>query len=190
MCQKSRCLKTVLSVRPNTKRTALHIAARFGNAECIPILVRFGAYIETEDKDGKTALELAVWKKHCLAAQELEKLGANKKGLAASKCFKGIEISVSVLDANYMISIENFHFNFDFIYLDHSKNSEENHVQINLIDKKENDPVYIAEKNRESRPILEVDDRNMLITDEGNIQGSKVFSIIETYTNSSFLNSF
>ena len=86
---------------PNTKRTALHVAARFGNAECIPILVRFGANIETGDKDGKTALELAVWKKHCLAAQELEKLGANKKGLAASKCFEGIEISVAVLDMNY-----------------------------------------------------------------------------------------
>ena len=74
---------------PNTKRTALHVAARFGHAECIPILVRFGANIETEDKDGKTALELAVWKKQCLAAHELEKLGANKKGLASSKCFKG-----------------------------------------------------------------------------------------------------
>ena len=78
---------------PNTRRTALHVAARFGNAECIPVLVRFGANIDTEDKDGKTALELAVWKKHCLAAQELEKMGANKKGLTASPCFEGMKNS-------------------------------------------------------------------------------------------------
>ena len=81
-----------------------------------------------------------------------------------------------------MISIENFNFNFDLIYLDHSENFEKNHVQINLMDRKDNNPVNIAEKNRESRPMLEVDDRNMLIADEGNIQGSKVFPFIETYT--------
>ena len=85
---------------PKTKRTALHVAARFGNAECIPILVRFGANIETEDKDGKTALELAVWKKHCLAAQELEKLGASIKGLRNRRCFEGIEISIAIVDLN------------------------------------------------------------------------------------------
>ena len=86
---------------PNTRRTALHVAARFGNAECIPVLIRFGANIETEDKDGKTALELAVWKKHCIAAQELEKFGANKKGLTASDCFEGIKISIAIVDMNY-----------------------------------------------------------------------------------------
>ena len=85
---------------PKTKRTALHVAARFGNAECIPILVRFGANIETEDKDGKTALELAVWKKHCLAAQELKKLGASIKGRRNRRCFEGIEISIAIVDLN------------------------------------------------------------------------------------------
>ena len=55
-------------------------------------------------------------------------------------------------------------------------------VQINLIDRKENNPVDIAETNRQSRPMLEVDDGNVLITGEGNIQGSKTFPFIEIYT--------
>ena len=52
----------MFSVWPNTKRTALHVAARFGNPGCVTILVENGADLEKEDKDGKTALELAVWK--------------------------------------------------------------------------------------------------------------------------------
>ena len=54
------------------------------------------------------------------------------------------------------------------------------------MDRKANDPINVAKKNPDSGPMLEVDDRNMLTTDEGNMQGSKVSSIIETYTNSLF----
>ena len=81
-----------------------------------------------------------------------------------------------------MISIKYFNFNSDYIYLDHSKNSIKKHVQINLIDRKDNNPVDIAKTNRQSRPMLEVDDGNVLITGEGNIQGSKAFPFIEIYT--------
>ena len=85
----------MFSVWPNTKRTALHVAARFGNPECVPILVENGADLEKEDKDGKTALELAVWKKQCPVIQELAKLGAKKKYLTKQQfgnCFKRIII--------------------------------------------------------------------------------------------------
>ena len=47
------------------KRSALHIAARFGKTECARVLVAAGARIEARDKDGKTPLQLAAWKKHC-----------------------------------------------------------------------------------------------------------------------------
>ena len=85
----------MFSVWPNTKRTALHVAARFGNPECVTILVENGADLEKEDKDGKTALELAVWKKQCPVIQELAKLGAKKKYLTKQQfgnCFKRIII--------------------------------------------------------------------------------------------------
>ena len=101
---------------PKTKRTALHVAARFGNAECIPILVRFGANIETEDKDGKTALELAVWKKHCLAAQELKKLGASIKGRRNRRCFEGIEISIAIDDLNCWNVLYQSNISFSFFH--------------------------------------------------------------------------
>ena len=62
----------------NTNRTALHVAARYGRHECIEGLILNGADIEKQDKDGRTPLELAAWKSHCLAIQELVRLGANK----------------------------------------------------------------------------------------------------------------
>lgn len=43
-------------------RTALHIAARYGDGECVQILYESGANIEAVDKDGKTPLQLAQWK--------------------------------------------------------------------------------------------------------------------------------
>ena len=63
---------------PKTRRTALHIAARFGFHECIKELIVNGADIERKDKDGKTPLELAAWKNHCQTIQELVRLGAKK----------------------------------------------------------------------------------------------------------------
>ena len=99
MCRKNSakhdCLNDVSALWPNTKRTALHIAARFGYSECVPILVKYGADIEKEDKDGKTALELAVWKQHCLVIQELHKLGANKRSITRQQfgnCLKSMNM--------------------------------------------------------------------------------------------------
>ena len=44
--QDGRCFKNVLSTFKKSKRTALHIAARHGNYECISILVEHGSNIE------------------------------------------------------------------------------------------------------------------------------------------------
>ena len=63
-----------------------------------------------------------------------------------------------------------------------SKVLQEKHVQINLVDRKDSNQVDIVEKNRQSTPILELDDRTKLITDQGNIQGNKVFLFIQTCT--------
>ena len=56
--------KSFASVRSLNKinRTALHIAARFGDAECVKTLYESGANIEARDKQGKTPLQLAQWK--------------------------------------------------------------------------------------------------------------------------------
>ena len=71
-----KCLPSLKSVWPNTKRTALHVVARHGHSKCIPILVESGANTETLDKDGKTPLALAAWQNDCESIQELLKAGA------------------------------------------------------------------------------------------------------------------
>ena len=58
------CFKSELTTN-TAKRTALHIAARYDKADCAKILIDAGANIEARDKDQKTALQLAAWKKHC-----------------------------------------------------------------------------------------------------------------------------
>ena len=73
------CLKNVHERLPKTNRTALHIAARYGVEECIAILIKEGADIEAEDKDGKTAIALAAWKRHCNIIRLLVKIGARKE---------------------------------------------------------------------------------------------------------------
>ena len=62
-----------------TNRTALHLAARHGIEECIGVLVEQGANIEAKDKDGKTAMALAAWKRHCNAIRALIRLRANRE---------------------------------------------------------------------------------------------------------------
>ena len=86
-----KCLSDVKSTWPNTKRTALHVAARFGYHECISKLVQLGSNIEKKDKDGKTALELAAWKNHCTTIQELVRFGANLKAINAYKFIKTVD---------------------------------------------------------------------------------------------------
>ena len=41
-------------------QTALHYAAKFGNATVAHYLISFGAYVNARDKDGETPLHLAV----------------------------------------------------------------------------------------------------------------------------------
>ena len=58
------CFKSELTTN-GAKRTALHIAARYNKADCAKILIDAGANIEARDKDQKTPLQLAAWKKNC-----------------------------------------------------------------------------------------------------------------------------
>ena len=78
-----KCLPSVKSVWPNTKRTALHIVARHGHSQCISILVESGANTESLDKDGKTPLALAAWQNDCESIQELLKAGASVEKVGA-----------------------------------------------------------------------------------------------------------
>ena len=64
------CFKSELTTN-GAKRTALHIAARYGKTDCAKILIEAGANVEARDKDQKTALHLAAWKKHCGPIQAL-----------------------------------------------------------------------------------------------------------------------
>ena len=75
------CLKHVHSRLPTTNRTALHLAARYGVEECIGILIKQGANVEAEDKDGRTAMALAAWKRQCNVIRVLLKIGARKEAV-------------------------------------------------------------------------------------------------------------
>lgn len=86
-----KCLPSVKSVWPNTKRTALHIVARHGHSQCISILVESGANTESLDKDGKTPLALAAWQNDCESIQELLKAGARVEKVG-TKHLKTIEL--------------------------------------------------------------------------------------------------
>ena len=60
------------------QRTALHIAARYGNDECTKALIKAGAVVDAVDKDRKTPLALAAWQNHCGVMKELIQAGANE----------------------------------------------------------------------------------------------------------------
>ena len=62
-----------------TKRTALHLAARYGKVKCIAELIKHGADLEAKDKDGTTPMALAVWRHHCEVIKALVKMGASKE---------------------------------------------------------------------------------------------------------------
>jgi len=66
-------------IKNKDDRTALHIAARYGQTECAKLLIEKGGkkIIDGLDKDKKTPLQLAAWKNHCGVMKELVKNRAN-----------------------------------------------------------------------------------------------------------------
>lgn len=88
------CFYTINSRLPMNGRTPLHIAARYGQNECISTLLRLGSNMETKDKDGSTPLALAAWKHHCSAIKILIHSGAKTSYLhkefhtRVDKCIK------------------------------------------------------------------------------------------------------
>jgi len=66
-----------MGIKNKDQRTALHIAARYGQTECAKILIQKGAVVDGLDKDGKSPLQLAAWKNHCGVMKELVKSRAN-----------------------------------------------------------------------------------------------------------------
>jgi ankyrin repeat protein len=61
-------------------QTPLHLAAEAeeGGKDVVELLIAKGADIEVRDKDGKTALQLAVGHNHNAAAEILRKAGAKE----------------------------------------------------------------------------------------------------------------
>ena len=77
------CFTSVDDVNSNG-RTALHIAARYDEHECVQALLTRGANREARDSDGKTPIQLALWKYHldryklgCESIKILVKVEAN-----------------------------------------------------------------------------------------------------------------
>ena len=97
-----KCLPSVKSVWPNTKRTALHVVARHGHSKCISILVESGANTETLDKDGKTPLALAAWQNDCESIQELLKAGARAEKVG-TKHLKNIKQQFKINKTSFQI---------------------------------------------------------------------------------------
>lgn len=62
----------------NRSRTALHVAARFGVAECIEPLINDGADIESKARGNHTPLALAAWRVHCATVKKLIDHGASQ----------------------------------------------------------------------------------------------------------------
>ena len=88
------CFSSINSRLPVNGRTPLHIAARYGQNECISTLLRLGSNMETKDKDGSTPLALAAWKHHCSVIKILIHSGAKTSYLhkefhaRVDKCMK------------------------------------------------------------------------------------------------------
>ena len=88
----------MLSKESLTNRTALHLAARYGNEDCVGILIKEGSNIEAEDKDRKTPIALAAWMGHCNAIRILMKLGARKE-MVEMKYLKNVDDCLKGKDA-------------------------------------------------------------------------------------------
>jgi ankyrin repeat protein len=56
--------------------TPLHLAARWGRVEVVPVLLEHGASIDAEDAEGRTPLQVALWKGYSDIANLLSERGA------------------------------------------------------------------------------------------------------------------
>ena len=90
-------------IKNKDQRTALHIAARYGQTECAKILIQNGAVVNGLDKDGKSPLQLAAWKNHCGVMKELVKSRANTNVITSNAekanlkaCAPGNDIHISL----------------------------------------------------------------------------------------------
>ena len=88
------CFTGIDTTLTKNRRTALHVAAREGKEACLATLIKNGATLDVEDKNGATPLALAAWKKHCNILNQLSLAGAQKKSLTRKqirniqKCLK------------------------------------------------------------------------------------------------------
>ena len=48
-----RCPDLIKTVHPQTKRTAIHIAAQYGSVNSLQLMVRHGVFVERPDVKGK-----------------------------------------------------------------------------------------------------------------------------------------
>ena len=56
--------------------TTLHLAARWGRPEVVPVLLEHGARMDAEDAEGRTPLRVALWKGYSHIAELLSERGA------------------------------------------------------------------------------------------------------------------
>ncbi|MCA8224830.1 ankyrin repeat domain-containing protein [Burkholderia multivorans] len=61
----------------DTKRTALHTVAGWGNATMVRTLLKYGARIDAPDAEGDTPLHVAAWKNNANTVRALCAAGAN-----------------------------------------------------------------------------------------------------------------
>ena len=79
--ENQKCFQEVGSTLEKSGRAPLHVAARYGESECLRILIEHGSDIEAKDKNKATPLALAAWKKHCNAVRQLIDAGAISQAL-------------------------------------------------------------------------------------------------------------
>jgi len=93
------CFDGLSSVN-SKKRTALHIAARYGKHKCVKTLIAKGANVEALDADKKTPIQLAQWKSEELGCGSVVALVNgnavithldNAERARVTKCMKQIE---------------------------------------------------------------------------------------------------
>ena len=126
------CFSSINSRLPINSRTPLHIAARYGENECISTLLRLGSDMESKDKDGSTPLVLAAWKHHCSAIKILIHSGAKISNLhkkfhaSVDKCMKIKSQSHST--RKYQVTKKKITINWNITGINNS-----NHLVIDIV---------------------------------------------------------